>query len=79
MEKLDWQEDANCASVGPEVFVITRNTLKTEIEYAKRVCLFCAVIDKCLEFSLQFDDDVIQGGRTLVERQEIRQFREEQL
>ncbi|APD18216.1 WhiB family transcription factor [Mycobacterium phage Hammy] len=72
----DWEADALCAQVDPELFFPNKGQSTKE---AKRICAACPVLEKCRERALSFDGEVfgIWGGTTGADRKLIkRQARE---
>ncbi len=73
-----WRDHARCRDTDPELFfpVGTTGNAVLAIDYAKRVCAECAVIQECLEFALDTNQDSgIWGGHSEEERRAIRRQR----
>ena len=69
----NWQDDANCLGVDPDLFFPERGASTRE---AKEVCRGCIVRDQCLEFALQNGEKFgIWGGLSERERRRIRRQR----
>jgi WhiB family redox-sensing transcriptional regulator len=69
----NWQDDANCLGVDPDLFFPERGASTRE---AKEVCRGCVVRDECLEFALQNGEKFgIWGGLSERERRRIRRQR----
>jgi WhiB family redox-sensing transcriptional regulator len=69
----NWQDDANCLGVDPDLFFPERGASTRE---AKEVCRGCVVREECLEFALQNGEKFgIWGGLSERERRRIRRQR----
>lgn len=69
----NWQDDANCLGVDPDLFFPERGASTRE---AKEVCRGCVVRVQCLEFALQNGEKFgIWGGLSERERRRIRRQR----
>ena len=71
----EWRTRAACRSADPELFfpVGTTGNALMAIDYAKRVCAECAVMQECLEFALATNQDSgVWGGHSEEERRAIR-------
>jgi len=69
----NWQDDANCLGVDPDLFFPERGASTRE---AKEVCRGCVVQGDCLEFALQNGEKFgIWGGLSERERRRIRRQR----
>ncbi len=69
----NWQDDANCLGVDPDLFFPERGASTRE---AKEVCRGCVVREQCLEFALQNGEKFgIWGGMSERERRRIRRQR----
>ncbi len=69
----DWQDDANCLGVDPDLFFPERGASTRE---AKEVCRGCVVREDCLEFALRNGEKFgIWGGLSERERRRIRRQR----
>lgn len=69
----NWQDDANCLGVDPDLFFPERGASTRE---AKEVCRSCVVREQCLEFALQNGEKFgIWGGMSERERRRIRRQR----
>jgi len=82
----DWRNRANCLKSDPELFFPTGETRVNSPGYqqaklAKEVCARCVVVDDCLSYALQTNENFgIWGGMTenerrALKRQAIRQRR----
>ena len=75
MGNSDWRAQAACRGKDPELFFPVGNTgaaLK-QIEEAKAVCRTCPVIDQCLKWALDTNQDSgIWGGLTEDERRALK-------
>ena len=72
-EEGDWQDDANCLGVDPDLFFPERGASTRE---AKEVCRSCVVRLDCLEFALANGEKFgIWGGLSERERRRIRRQR----
>jgi WhiB family transcriptional regulator, redox-sensing transcriptional regulator len=73
-----WRDLALCRDTDPELFfpVGTTGNALLAIDYAKRVCAQCAVMQECLEFALDTNQDSgVWGGLSEEERRQIRRQR----
>lgn len=74
--QLDWQKDAACTSVNPELFFpeTTRGgERQIQITEAKKVCGSCAVQAACLSYALETGQSFgIWGGTTEDERRTMK-------
>jgi WhiB family redox-sensing transcriptional regulator len=73
-----WRDHARCRDTDPELFfpVGTTGNALLAIDYAKRVCEQCAVMQECLEFALDTNQDSgVWGGHSEEERRAIRRQR----
>jgi WhiB family transcriptional regulator, redox-sensing transcriptional regulator len=69
----NWQDQANCLGVDPDLFFPERGASTRE---AKEVCRGCTVRADCLEFALQNGEKFgIWGGLSERERRRIRRQR----
>lgn len=62
---MDWRSRAACLNEDPELFFPIGNTgpAVIQIEQAKRVCASCSVIDVCLKWALDNNQDTgVWGG-----------------
>ena len=73
-----WRDNALCRDTDPDLFFpvgSTGNAL-TSIDHAKRVCGDCNVMQDCLDFALETNQDSgIWGGLSEEERRTIRRRR----
>jgi WhiB family redox-sensing transcriptional regulator len=70
----DWQEDALCTQVDPELFFPDKGGSARE---AKLICQSCVVREICLEYALENHEQVgIWGGLSGEERKAQRRQRE---
>jgi WhiB family redox-sensing transcriptional regulator len=65
----EWQEDALCAEVDPEIFFPDRGgSSKT----AKAICRTCPVAVECLEYALETDQGYgVWGATTEADRRRL--------
>jgi WhiB family transcriptional regulator, redox-sensing transcriptional regulator len=72
---LDWQQQALCREVGPELFFPGKGESELS-QAAKKVCEHCQVVAECLEYAVTFGDNPVGvwGGKT---EQELRKLRAE--
>jgi WhiB family redox-sensing transcriptional regulator len=71
--EAQWQDEANCLGVDPDLFFPERGASTRE---AKEVCRACAVRSECLEFALANGEKFgIWGGLSERERRRIRRQR----
>ena len=62
---MDWRDQAACLTVDPELFFPVGNTgpALAQIEEAKAVCATCQVVDICLKWALDNNQDAgVWGG-----------------
>lgn len=70
MEKLAWQDQANCRGLPVDMFYyteedLTRRERKRKERIALRVCANCTVREECLQDAIDRNDEhSIQGGTT---------------
>lgn len=72
---MDWRQHAACISKDPELFfpVGTTGAALEQAERAKAVCRGCAVVNECLQWALDTNQDAgVWGGMTEEERRRIR-------
>lgn len=70
---LEWQEDARCREVDPEVWFPEKGQSSRP---AKEICASCRVRVQCLEYALATNERYgVWGGKTDQERRQIRQQR----
>ncbi|ACY99227.1 MULTISPECIES: WhiB family transcriptional regulator [Thermomonospora] len=72
---MDWRHLAACRDVDPELFFPIGNTgpALLQIEEAKQVCRRCEVIDACLHWALESNQDAgVWGGMSEDERRAIK-------
>jgi len=76
---MNWDVEAACQSVDPELFFPSSpgtNTLSTD-RAAKRICRGCPVRTHCLEFALSARlDHGVWGGLSEDERRSLRRSRQ---
>ncbi|GMM94632.1 WhiB family transcriptional regulator [Microbacterium sp. MTN4-26] len=69
-DELDWQTDALCTQVDPEIFFPNQGEPSTD---ARRICASCDVAAECLEYALRERiDHGVWGGRTPRERNALK-------
>lgn len=70
----DWMVEANCQSVDPDLFFPDEGRMSLErARNAIRVCRACTVIEKCLQWAFDVDDQyAILGGTTVHQRTRIK-------
>ena len=74
----EWRDEALCRDTDPELFfpIGTTGHAIVAIEEAKRLCTECKVIDECLDFALETNQDSgVWGGHSEEERLAIRRVR----
>jgi WhiB family redox-sensing transcriptional regulator len=75
---MDWRDRAACIGEDPELFfpVGTTGQALEQVERAKQVCRRCEVIDECLEWALETNQDAgVWGGLSEEERRTLRRGR----
>jgi WhiB family transcriptional regulator, redox-sensing transcriptional regulator len=76
---MDWRQQAACLDEDPELFfpVGTTGPALEQVEQAKQVCRSCVVIEECLEWALQSNQDAgVWGGLSEDERRTLRRSRQ---
>jgi len=74
----DWRNRANCLKSDPELFfpvgeIRMGNAAHRQSELAKAVCARCVVVDECLIYALETNQDTgIWGGTTPDERRAMK-------
>ena len=71
MRNLDWQAEAACRGVDPEVFFpnASLGLIGLQVERAKAVCASCTVAKECLDLSLVSGHETgVWGGLSEEER-----------
>lgn len=73
---LSWQDKAECASIGGDMWFAEKDEQST-IREAKQICrTSCEVQDQCLAYALAFDEPFgIWGGMTANERRDLKRQR----
>lgn len=72
-DSLDWQLDALCAQMDPEIFFPDRGGSSRE---GKQVCSSCGVRDQCLDYAIKNDEKFgIWGGKSERELRQLKQRR----
>lgn len=77
---MDWRKKAACLDEDPELFFAIGTTGRAldQIEEAKAVCAQCPVIQECLEWALDTNQDAgVWGGKSEEERRTLRRKRGE--
>lgn len=73
LQPVEWQADARCAEVDPEIFFPERGGSS---KAARSVCNGCAVRMQCLEYALNNKEQFgIWGGTSERERRRLRRER----
>jgi WhiB family redox-sensing transcriptional regulator len=76
---MDWRQRAACLDEDPELFFPVGSTgpALEQLERAKQVCHGCDVIDDCLEWALETNQDAgVWGGLSEDERRSLRRSRQ---
>ena len=76
---LTWRNRSACLDEDPELFfpVGTAGPAVEQTERAKAVCNSCAVVNECLEWSLETNQDAgVWGGLNEDERRTLRRQRQ---
>ena len=71
----DWRSKAACRDKDPELFFPVGNTgaAYQQIEEAKQVCRTCDVIDQCLKYALEMNQDYgVWGGLSEDDRRALK-------
>ena len=72
---MDWRDQAACLTVDPELFFRVGKTgpALAQIEEAKAVCATCQVVDVCLKWALDNNQDAgVWGGTSEDERRSLK-------
>ena len=72
---MDWRHRAICRDEDPELFfpVVTTGPALDQVERAKEVCRRCDVVDQCLEWALETNQDAgVWGGMSEDERRALK-------
>lgn len=68
----DWQHDAACRDMNPDLFFPARGTAVKHVRTAKAVCAECPIRIKCLDYALYHGERCgIWGGLTERERRTL--------
>ena len=71
-----WQfEEPACAEVGGDLWFPEKNEDTREMRMAKQLCLSCTHKTECLEWAVKNEMFGIWGGKSAVERKNIRRMR----
>lgn len=76
---MDWRRKAACLDEDPELFfpVGTTGPALAQTEHAKAICRECAVVEDCLEWALETNQDAgVWGGMNEDERRALRRSRQ---
>lgn len=76
---MDWRQRAACIDEDPELFFPIGSTgpALEQLERAKAVCGRCQVLDRCLEWALETNQDAgVWGGMSEDERRVLRRSRQ---
>lgn len=76
---MDWRQRAACLDEDPELFFPVGSTgpALEQLERAKQVCHRCEVMDSCLEWALETNQDAgVWGGLSEDERRSLRRSRQ---
>jgi WhiB family transcriptional regulator, redox-sensing transcriptional regulator len=74
----DWRYEAECRKVDPDLFfpVGTKGPALKQTEEAKAICRTCGVLDQCLKWALDTDQDAgVWGGMSEDERRALKRRR----
>jgi WhiB family redox-sensing transcriptional regulator len=70
IDPLDWRKYSLCAQTNPEAFSPEKGGSSRE---AKKICASCDVVDHCLKYALDNDEDFgIWGGLSVRERRDLK-------
>ncbi len=72
---MDWRDKAACLTVDPELFFPVGNTgpALDQIEKAKQVCAQCPVVENCLQYAIESNQDSgVWGGLSEDERRALK-------
>ena len=72
---MDWRDKSACLTVDPELFFPVGNTgpALDQIEKAKQVCAQCPVIENCLQYAIESNQDSgVWGGLSEDERRALK-------
>ncbi|WP_124055189.1 WhiB family transcriptional regulator [Arcanobacterium ihumii] len=72
---MDWRHEAACLNEDPELFfpIGSSGPAMAQVEQAKRVCRTCSVLDTCLKWAIETNQDAgVWGGMSEDERRTLR-------
>lgn len=72
---MDWRHEAACLNEDPELFfpIGSSGPAMAQIEKAKRVCSTCDVVEICLKWALNNNQDAgVWGGMSEDERRSLK-------
>jgi len=72
---MDWRDKAACLTVDPELFFPVGNTgpALDQIDKAKQVCAQCPVVENCLQYAIESNQDSgVWGGLSEDERRALK-------
>jgi WhiB family redox-sensing transcriptional regulator len=72
---MDWRDKSACLTVDPELFFPVGNTgpALDQIEKAKQICAQCPVIENCLQYAMDSNQDSgVWGGLSEDERRALK-------
>lgn len=75
MTRTNWRESAACRDSEPALFfpVGTTGLAVEQIEEAKGICTMCLVVEDCLQYALQTNQEAgVWGGYAEDERRRLR-------
>lgn len=78
---MDWRDKAACREEDPELFfpIGTTGPALMQVEDAKAVCRTCDVVEKCLTWALDNNQDAgVWGGMAEDERRSLKRRRQRQ-
>ena len=72
---MDWRDKSACLTVDPELFFPVGNTgpALDQIDKAKQVCAQCPVVENCLQYAIESNQDSgVWGGLSEDERRALK-------
>ena len=74
-QRMDWRHEAACLNEDPELFfpIGSSGSAMAQTEQAKRVCHTCDVVETCLNWALETNQDAgVWGGMSEDERRSLK-------
>lgn len=71
IDRPNWQKDAACRGMGPDLFYPEKHDSKAPI-LAKKICASCPVKEPCQQHGLAYESFGIWGGASERRRRQVR-------